>query len=59
MTSTYLKRVLVRDLEGLRAQIKAYPDENQLWEIPTGISNSGGTLALHLVGNVRHSLERE
>ncbi|MFV1981529.1 MAG: DinB family protein [Rhodothermia bacterium] len=54
MTSTYLKRVLKRDLEGLRAQIKAYPEENRLWEIPAGISNSGGTLALHLVGNVRH-----
>lgn len=54
MISTYLKRVLVRDLEGLRAQLNAYPEEHQLWELPSGISNSGGTLALHLVGNVRH-----
>lgn len=54
MTSTYLKRVLIRDLEGLRTQLNAYSEEEQLWELPAGISNSAGTLALHLIGNVRH-----
>ncbi len=54
MMSTYLKRVLVRDLEGLRKQLNAYAEEEQLWVLQTGISNSGGTLALHLIGNVRH-----
>lgn len=54
MLSTYILRVLVRDLEGLRSEIEAYPSSDQLWELPPGISNSGGTLALHLVGNLRH-----
>jgi len=54
MTSTYLKRVLIRDLEALRTHLNLYSEEEQLWELPAGISNSAGTLALHLVGNVRH-----
>ena len=54
MKTIFLKRVLLRDLEGLRAQINAYAEEEQLWEVPEGISNSAGTLALHLVGNLRH-----
>ena len=53
MLTNYLKRVIVRDLNALQKQIHAYPDENQIWEVPHGISNSGGTLALHLVGNLR------
>jgi len=54
MFNTYLKRVIARDLKTLRAQVHAYPDENQLWEVPAGVSNSGGTIALHLIGNIRH-----
>ena len=49
-----LRKVMVRDLEALRAELQAYPDERCLWESPPGISNSAGTLALHLIGNLRH-----
>jgi predicted GH43/DUF377 family glycosyl hydrolase len=54
MISTYLKRVLVRDLATLKSQIDAYPEDGQLWSTADGITNSGGTLALHLIGNLRH-----
>jgi uncharacterized damage-inducible protein DinB len=54
MTLDYLQRVLVRDLNGLKNELDAYPDEASLWATPDGITNSGGTLALHLVGNIRH-----
>ena len=54
MYVTYLKKIIVRDLQTLRQQIEAYPDENQLWESREGVSNTGGTLALHLVGNLQH-----
>ena len=51
MYLTYLKKVIIRDLQTLRAQVESYPDESQLWETREGVSNTGGTLALHLVGH--------
>jgi uncharacterized damage-inducible protein DinB len=48
--------ILDRDLQALAREVMAYPDERALWATPTGITNSAGTLALHLAGNVRHYL---
>jgi hypothetical protein len=48
-----LRRVLLRDLDSLAAQIGAYPADADLWKTVPGIANGGGTLALHLVGNLR------
>lgn len=48
-----LRAILLRDLRGLRREIEAYPDDASVWAIPEGISNSSGTLVLHLVGNMR------
>jgi uncharacterized damage-inducible protein DinB len=47
-------RLLNRDLDAVRQEIAAYPDDESLWRVEPGISNSGGTLALHLAGNLRH-----
>jgi uncharacterized damage-inducible protein DinB len=49
-----LAGVFVRDLRALRRELDAYPDEESVWAVPPGISNSAGTLALHLVGNINH-----
>lgn len=49
-----LRRVLVRDLETLRRELRAYPDERRIWTCPAGVPNSAGTLALHLCGNLQH-----
>ncbi len=49
-----LSTLLIRDLTKLRSEIEAYSDENQLWIVTGGISNSAGTLCLHLCGNLRH-----
>jgi hypothetical protein len=46
--------VMVRDLRALRREIAAYPDDADLWRLVPGVTNSGGTLALHLTGNVQH-----
>jgi uncharacterized damage-inducible protein DinB len=54
MTVTWLRRVLRRDLATLAAQVDAYRDERDLWRAVPGITNAGGTLVLHLAGNVRH-----
>ncbi len=49
-----IQKVLVRDLDALLNELKAYPTEEMIWTVPPGISNSAGTLALHLVGNLQH-----
>lgn len=46
--------ILDRDLGTLRREVEAYPDEAALWQEVPGIANVGGTLALHLAGNLQH-----
>lgn len=45
-----------RDLAKLREEIEAYKDEASLWSRYGELPNSGGNLALHLCGNLRHFL---
>jgi len=54
MTADWIRRALVRDLDGLAAQIAAYPNDAAVWQPVAGLTNTGGTLALHLAGNLRH-----
>ncbi len=49
-----LARVFARDIATVKAEVLAYPDDASLWAQPAGCPNSGGTLALHLAGNLRH-----
>jgi uncharacterized damage-inducible protein DinB len=49
-----LRVMLLRDLRALAAEITAYPDDDSVWKVVPGISNSAGTLTLHLTGNLRH-----
>jgi hypothetical protein len=46
--------ILERDLATLRREVEGYPDERDLWREVPGIANVGGTLALHLAGNLQH-----
>lgn len=43
-----------RELNTLKNEISAYTTEEAMWHLPEGISNSGGNLVLHLVGNLNH-----
>ena len=54
MTPEYVARVLVRDVNAVRRELEAYPDEASVWALPPGVANSGGTLALHIAGNLQH-----
>jgi hypothetical protein len=54
MTPEYVARVLARDVKAVRRELEAYPDEASVWALPPGVANSGGTLALHLAGNLQH-----
>ena len=49
-----IRTVLLRELDAVRRSIEVYPDERSLWILPTGLPNAGGTLALHLAGNLQH-----
>jgi hypothetical protein len=54
MAPEYYGGVIVRDLRALRREVEAFPAERDLWRVPPGITNSAGTLALHLAGNIQH-----
>jgi uncharacterized protein DUF664 len=51
-----LAAILDRDLQALRREVEAYPDERALWQSVPGIINTAGTLVLHLAGNIQHYL---
>jgi uncharacterized damage-inducible protein DinB len=52
--SSLISGILTRDLVSLRKEIEAYPADQDLWRDAEGITNPGGTLALHLTGNLQH-----
>ena len=43
-----------RDLRYLAKEVSLYPDDASLWRTVPGIANSGGNVALHVAGNLRH-----
>jgi hypothetical protein len=46
--------IFERDLQKLITELNLYRDENNLWVVKEGISNSAGNLSLHLLGNLNH-----
>ena len=54
MITKNLTTLFHRELEALKLELEAYANPSKLWMIDKGISNSGGNLALHLVGNLNH-----
>jgi len=49
-----MARLFARDISKLRNEISLYPGDASLWQQAAGITNTGGTLSLHLCGNLRH-----
>ena len=43
-----------RELNRLKDEISSYSDDSILWKIDNDVKNSGGNLALHLIGNLNH-----
>ncbi|HEX7938756.1 MAG TPA: DinB family protein [Gemmatimonadaceae bacterium] len=54
MTIAILRTMFRRDIAALRREIEAYPDDESLWKPMAGVPNTGGTLGLHLAGNLQH-----
>jgi uncharacterized damage-inducible protein DinB len=51
---TDLSKSFLRDIDTLSREVALYPDDESLFAERPGLPNTGGNLALHLVGNVRH-----
>jgi uncharacterized damage-inducible protein DinB len=49
-----IETVLTRELRAIRRELEAYPDDASVWRPVPGQPNTGGTLALHVAGNVQH-----
>jgi uncharacterized damage-inducible protein DinB len=54
MLRKVLAEIYERDLDKLKAEMDAFSDEADLWKTAEGITNSAGTLCLHLTGNLQH-----
>ena len=54
MLAESLSSLFSRDLAKVRTEIEAYSSEEAIWQTAEGIINSGGTLALHIAGNLQH-----
>lgn len=50
----HLTRLFLRDLGTFRRELDLFPDEASVWRTLPGVTNSAGTLTLHVAGNVRH-----
>lgn len=49
-----VEALLTRELRAVKREIESYPDDASVWREIPGMPNTGGTLALHVAGNVRH-----
>jgi Protein of unknown function (DUF1572) len=54
MVKENLIEIFTRDLNRLITEINLYRDENNLWIVKEGISNSAGNLTLHVLGNLNY-----
>ena len=54
MDLSELKLIMTRELRAVKRELEAYPDDASVWRVIPGTPNTGGTLALHLAGNIQH-----
>ncbi len=52
MLKETLKLLFDRDLKKLKSEIESYNNEKNIWQIDKSITNSAGTLCLHIIGNL-------
>lgn len=53
MNSTWTDQYLAL-IDKLREEIEAYSSDEDFYKVLDGTTNSGGNLAMHLIGNIRH-----
>jgi hypothetical protein len=52
--TAWLRLLLIRELTSFSRELDLFPDEHLIWRTVPGISNSVGTLALHICGNLQY-----
>ena len=56
MLRATVRAMIQRELAGVRRTVEAYPDDASVWATMPGLPNAGGTLVLHIAGNLQHYL---
>ena len=59
MLTHELSALFARDVARLIQELQAFPDTASVWKTAPGVTNSAGTLALHLEGNLREYIGRQ
>ena len=54
--TNYFAVLFERDLLKLRDEIRNFKDDDNIWRREDGVSNSAGTLVLHLAGNLNYCI---
>ncbi len=54
MTLSWLQTLFARELRAFSRELDLFPTEDLIWATLPGVSNSAGTLALHVSGNLQH-----
>jgi hypothetical protein len=49
-----LLALFTRDLNKLKEELSLYANESAIWKVDQHVTNSAGTLTLHLLGNLNH-----
>jgi len=53
MNTEFYTQLYNRDIIRVTEELKKYPDDQSLWEVLPGTTNSGGNLLQHLIGNLK------
>lgn len=54
MTVQWLSLLYARELDDLAKELDLFMDESRIWATVPGVTNSVGTITLHLCGNMQH-----
>jgi len=52
--TSILRTQIARELDGFVREVEAFPDDPSVWAVAPGVTNSVGTLVLHVCGNLQH-----
>jgi hypothetical protein len=51
-SADWIAALLIRELNSFGRELQLFPDEASVWQTLPGVTNSAGTLALHISGNL-------
>lgn len=54
MLPSIVEKLVTRELRAVKRELETYPDDASVWRQIPGMPNTGGTLALHVAGNIQH-----